>query len=151
MPGKLGTFVGLANVQYKDMMSNYLLEDRIDDYFEVIIFFSIFNLLYYILCELFLKASLGKVVFNCRICRRDGKDINWLDVLKRAGVLALLIVVAVGLQIGLNGNIYVSFFLFFALLDIMVFTKQQSAVDWSTDTYVVKKYAEYFIDNPNHQ
>ena len=151
MPGKLGTFVGLANVRYKDMMSNYLLEDSIDDYFEVIIFFSIFNLLYYILCELFLKASLGKVVFNCRICRGDGKDINWLDVLKRAGVLALLIVAAVGLQIGLNGNIYVSFFLFFALLDIMVFTKQQSAVDRSTDTYVVKKYAEYFIDNPNHQ
>lgn len=178
MPGKLGTFVGLANVQYNQINSNKTIYElnmdnesvlrelgydvphfdhlsyeyemsQLDVYLEVIIIFAIFNLLYYVLCELFLKASLGKVAFNCRICKKDGKDVNWLDVLKRAGVMAVLFVAAVGLQIGFNGSIYVSCFLFFVLLDFMVFSKQQSSVDWSTDTYVVKKYAEYFTNNTN--
>ena len=61
--------------------------------------------------------------------------------------MALLMAAAVGLQIGLDGNIYVSFFLYIVLLDFTVFTKQQSTVDWGTETYVVKKYAEYFTNN----
>lgn len=96
------------------------------------------NLIYYLLCDLFFKASLGKRVLKCRIRKADGNDIEMRDVFTRTGIMGTLLLLAVALQMTMNINGYITTIIFFAILDFTVFTKQRSLVDKYSDTIVTK-------------
>lgn len=166
-PGaELGTFTGNISRKYKEIESkrtiyeqqkdierfmkengyNYNDTDQeyehyktpMDVYHKHILIFIIVNLLYYLLCEYFFKASLGKKFLRCKICKKDGSEIGKYDMFSRVGILGALLLLAVALQIILNLNVYTTSILFFGILDYTVFTKQQSLVDKYSETYVVK-------------
>ena len=122
-----------ADIKYKNIDVTNL-----DVYQEYICYFIITNLLYYLLCEYFFKASLGKRMLKCQIRKKNGSMIDKHDVLSRIGILLAILLLAVGLQMVLNINIYITSILFFGILDYTVFTKQQSLVDKCSGTVVVK-------------
>ena len=100
--------------------------------------FFVVNILYYLLCELIFKASLGKRVLKCRIRKNDGEDINIRDAFTRAAILGSLLLLAIALHMTININGYITTILFFAILDFTVFTKHRSLVDKYSDTIVAK-------------
>jgi len=110
-------------------------KDVYDKY--VWLFFSV-NLIYYLLCELIFKASLGKKALKCRIRKVDGNQIDYRDAFIRTGILAILLLLAIVIQMTMNINSYVTSILFFAILDFTVFTKQCSLVDKYSYTLVAK-------------
>lgn len=109
-----------------------------DVYLKYVLIFVIVNLLYYFLCELVFKASLGKRILKCKIRGKDGAEIKMTDVLKRIGIMGALLILAFVLQRSLSLNALITSLLYFGLLDFTVFTKQQSLIDKYSDTIVVK-------------
>lgn len=167
-PGaELGTFTYLTSVEYNKMESEktiyqrsmelnqfmkeqgYPVDNFTDDgyeryktekdvYLKYFLIFVIVNLLYYLLCELVFKSSLGKRMLKCKIQRKDGVEITKPDAFKRVGIMATLLILAFVLQRSLNLNALITSLLFFGILDFTVFTKQQSLIDKYSDTIVVK-------------
>lgn len=166
--GELGTFSYTTGVEYKKIESertlyqtnidskkfmeengygeyNFIDEEyehyktALDVYHKYVIIFVIVNLLYYMTCEFFFKASLGKRLLKCRIRKKDGGEIGNGEVISRIGIMAALLLLAVALQMYLNLNAYITSILFFCILDFTVFTRQQSLVDKYSDTLVVKQ------------
>ena len=112
---------------------------ELDVYQKHILIFVVTNLLYYLLCESFFKASLGKAIFKCKIQRKNGNEISKSDVFIRIGILGGLLLLSVALQMFLNLNAYVTSILFWVVKDFTVLTKQQSLVDISSGTLIVKR------------
>lgn len=165
--GGLGTFMGLLNRGYKKIESvktmheqhventkfmkenglpvyNYK-DDELDYnntaqevYNKYLIIFILVNLLYYGTSEFFFRASLGKRILKCLVCKSDGNIIDNRDVFQRLGLLAALMVLSVAVEMTLNLNAYITSVLFFLALDFMVFTRRQSLIDKYSDTYVLK-------------
>ena len=165
--GGLGTFMGLLNRGYnkiesvktmheqhventKFMKENGLpVYDYKDDeldfnntaqevYNKYLIIFILVNLVYYGTSEFFFRASLGKRLLKCRVCKSDGSIIDNRDVFQRLGLLATLMMLSVAVEMTLNLNAYITSVLFFLALDFMVFTRRQSLIDKYSDTYVIK-------------
>ena len=169
MPGaELGHFVSQLGIEYKKIESgktiyernveinNWLKENGYsemistdqdyehyktmrDIYDKYVWMFVLVNILYYLFCEYIFKASLGKILIKCKIKKCDGRDIDKRDIFTRSGILASLLLLAVALHMTMNINGYITTFLFFAILDFTVFTKQMSLIDKYSDTLVVKQ------------
>ena len=165
--GGLGTFMGLLNRDYKKIESvktmheqhvenskfmkgnglpvyNYK-DDELDFnntaqevFNKYLIIFILVNLVYYGISEFFFRASLGKRILKCRVCKSDGSIIDNRDVFQRLGLLATLMILSVAVEMSLNLNAYITSILFFLALDFMVFTRRQSLIDKYSDTYVLK-------------
>ena len=112
--------------------------------------FIFINILYYLLSELFLAASVGKWILGGQI-RDDlfGERISSSDAFKRAIIGGLLMALAVGLRFLLDINYIIVIFAYFLILDIFVFFNRKSLIDIiSKVTYVerlssvVKKHKE---------
>lgn len=165
-PGsELGIFVGELSSEYNkiestksiyesnkevDIYLGYtLLTEDIEDYeyeksymdiYQKYVFIMILiNLLYYLMCELLFKASLGKRIMGCEVRKEDGTPMGWKRVFIRAGVLGLFLVLAALIQPYLNVNGWIVSVLFFIALDFTVPFKNQSLIDLGTDTIVFKK------------
>lgn len=110
----------------------------LDVYNKYVLILIIVNLLYYLICEYILKASLGKKIMKCKIIKRNGGEIENREIFSRTGIMTALLLSAVIIQMSLNINAYITSILFFFILDFTVFTRQQSLVDKYSDTYVVK-------------
>lgn len=168
LPGsELGTFLYTASVEYKKIESNMTLYESnmdtkkfmeengfgnynfkdeeyehyktaLDVYQKHIFIFVIVNLLYYLLCELFFKASFGKKILKCQIQKKDGSVIDIRDVFTRTGILLALLLLVIVLQMSASLNAYLTSIIFFGILDFTVFTKQQSLIDKNSNTIAVK-------------
>lgn len=112
---------------------------EMDVYQKYIGMFMLVNLLYYLLCELAFKASLGKRMLKCKIQTKGGGEMKKRDVFKRTGILAALLIFAVALQKVLGVNALITSLLFFGILDFTVLTKRMSLVDKFSDTLVIKQ------------
>lgn len=127
---------------YSQMMSDdqeyehyKTMKDVYDKYVWILV---VVNLIYYLLCELIFKASIGKRILKCKVRKTDGNEIDKKDVFTRTGILGALLLLAVALQMTMNINGYITTIIFFAILDYTVFTKQCSLVDKYSDTIVEK-------------
>lgn len=168
-PGaELGTFTYLTSKAYNEMETEKTLWDHsmelnqfmkengyavqpmsddgyerykteMDVYQKYLWIFIIVNLLYYLLCELVFKASLGKRMLKCKVQTKDGGEMKKSDVFKRTGILAALFILSVFLQRALGMNALITSLLFFGILDFTVFTKRMSLVDKLSDTLVIKQ------------
>lgn len=168
-PGRLGTYHGLLNsspevYEYVDRvaMNNYgtYYEGISKGYqdiarlestpphigstmeLDVSITFSfiLFNLLYYILFESILSASLGKRMLGGVILDSADDKIGFVKALLRAicgGVLMSGVYLLFHLQMELSN--YVVIFVFFLLLDLPVFFTKRSLIDICTFTTYAKR------------
>ena len=165
--GELGVFAYTTSVKYKEIESQKtlyqtnldskkFLEDNgygeydftdeeyehyktfLDVYQKYVFIFVLVNLMYYLICEFFFKASLGKKLLKCQIKKKDGGAIGNSEIISRTGIMGTLLLLAVVLQMLFNLNAYITSILFFGILDFTVFTRQQSLVDKYSETYVVK-------------
>jgi uncharacterized RDD family membrane protein YckC len=129
--------------QYQDMLKNFdkyeYEKTRMDVYRKYVIIMILVNLLYYVLCELFFKASFGKKILGCEVRKEDGSPMRWHLVFIRAIILAFLLVLAVILQPLLNINAWSISLLFFIAIDITLPFKNQSLIDLGSKTIVFKK------------
>ena len=159
-PGsELGTFVGKLSSEYNkiestksiyksnkevdDYLGYTLLTEDVEDYeyeksymdvYQKYVFIMILvNFLYYLLCDLLFKASLGKRIMGCEVRKEDGTPMGWKRVFIRAGVLGLFLVLAALIQPYLNVNGWIVSVLFFIALDFTVPFKNQSLIDLGTE------------------
>lgn len=92
--------------------------------------FIILNILYYLLSEIFLGASVGK--YRMRGQAVDyllGERITSTDAFKRAIIGALLMFLAVGLRFLFDVSYTIIIVLFFLIIDIPIFFKRRSLID----------------------
>ena len=100
------------------------------------------NIVYYIVWELFLKASLGKYIFRLRVVKEVNNDkfVDIWDVLYRGTVALGLMVGVVFIRFQLDINYVITMIIYFAILDIPVLFFGKSAIDHiSVTKYINKK------------
>lgn len=131
---------GISKIRNDDDYENYEYNKSLMDVYQKYVFIMILvNFLYYLLCDLLFKASLGKRIMGCEVRKEDGTPMGWKRVFIRAGVLGLFLVLAALIQPYLNVNGWIVSVLFFIALDFTVPFKNQSLIDLGTDTIVFKK------------
>ena len=92
--------------------------------------FIILNILYYLLSELFLGASVGKYLMRGRaVDYLLGERITSTDAFKRAIIGGLLMFLAVGLRFLFDVSYLIVIVLFFLIIDIFIFFKRRSLID----------------------
>ncbi len=168
-PGRLGTYMGLMNstpnnYEYIDRaaMNRYgTYSDGVSQYYQIrerlanepphigstmeldmnITFsFIILNLLYYILFESIMSASLGKRLLGGVLLDNADDKIGFSKALLRAicgGLLMSGVYYLLHFSIGLSN--YVVIFVFFLLLDLPVFFTKRSLIDIFTGTTYAKR------------
>lgn len=113
--------------------------------------FIFLNILYYLLSEIFLAASVGKRIMGGQIRDDLLEDrINTSDAFKRAIIGGVLMVFAVGLRFLLDINYIIVIIAFFLIIDIFVIFKRKSLIDiLSKVTYVesLSSTVKYNKDN----
>lgn len=113
--------------------------------------FIFLNILYYLLSEIFLAASVGKRIMGGQIRDDLLKDrINTSDAFKRAIIGGVLMAFAVGLRFLLDINYIIVIIAFFLIIDIFVIFKRKSLIDiLSKVTYVesLSSTVKYNKDN----
>lgn len=100
--------------------------------------FIILNILYYLLFEIFLSASVGKYIMKGRAVEALlGERITVTDAFKRAIILGLLMFLAVWLRFVFDVSYTIVIVAFFLIIDIPIFFKRRSLIDiLSKVTYV---------------
>lgn len=146
-PGQLGKFIG--GVLENSPSSYQSIESVSSSTFSllsidqnIISLFIAVNIVYYIVWELFLKASLGKYIFRLRVVKEVNNDkfVDIWDVLFRGAVTLGLIVGVVFIRFQLDINYVIAMFIYFAILDIPVLFFGKSAIDYiSVTKYINKK------------
>ncbi len=92
--------------------------------------FIILNILYYLLSEIFLGASVGKYLMRGRaVDYLLGERITSTDAFKRAIIGGLLMFLAVGLRYLFDVSYLIVIALFFLIIDISIFFKRRSLID----------------------
>ena len=92
--------------------------------------FIILNILYYLLSEIFLGASVGKYLMRGRaVDYLLGERITSTDAFKRAIIGGLLMFLAVGLRFLFDVSYLIVIALFFLIIDIPIFFKHRSLID----------------------
>lgn len=113
--------------------------------------FIFLNILYYLLSEIFLAASVGKRIMGGQIRDDLLEDrINTSDAFKRAIIGGVLMAFAVGLRFLLDINYIIVIIAFFLIIDIFVIFKRKSLIDiLSKVTYVesLSSTVKYNKDN----
>lgn len=105
----------------------------------VTFFFIFWNLLYYFITELFLKASLGKFLTGGIVVCSNNRKINKRNILLRIGMGAFLMLYFVGLRFLVNTNYYVIIILFFYVMDLPLLLSKKSLLDILTGTFYGKR------------
>lgn len=167
-PGaELGTFLGLLKRNYNNIESVKTLHERnvetdrfckehgyptsefIDSELEYnntarnvydrrVLIFVLINLIYYGFSEFLFRASPGKFILKCQVCRSDGRTIGNRDAFKRLGLLALFLFLSVVFQKSFNLSGITTSIIYFLFLDFSVFTIRQSLLDRFSNTFIVK-------------
>lgn len=101
--------------------------------------FILWNLLYYYISELFLKASLGKFLTGGIVVSGNNRKINKRNALLRVGMGAFLMLYFVGLRFLVNTNYYVILILFFYVMDLPLLFSKKSLLDILTGTFYGKR------------
>jgi hypothetical protein len=146
-PGKLGTFTGGV---LENSPSSYQVTESVSKStysllsidLNIISLFIAVNIVYYIVWELFLKASLGKYIFRLRVVKEVNNDkfVDIWDVLYRGTVALGLMVGVVFIRFQLDINYVITMIIYFAILDIPVLFFGKSAIDHiSVTKYINKK------------
>ena len=92
--------------------------------------FIILNILYYLLSEIFLGASVGKYLMRGRaVDYLLGERVTSTDAFKRAIIGGLLMFLAVGLRFLFDVSYLSVIVLFFLIIDIPIFFKRRSLID----------------------
>lgn len=102
--------------------------------------FIILNLVYYILCELLLSASLGKRIMDGVLLDNDNDIIDYNKVFVRGicgGIMMVGVYCIFHLLMGFTNHVV--FYLFFFLMDIPVFFAKRSLLDLCTGTKYAKR------------
>jgi hypothetical protein len=135
-PNNLGTYIGLLNASPEIPHIGSTMELDMTITFS----FIILNLVYYILCELLMSASLGKRIMEGVLFDSDNDIIDYNKVFVR-GICGGLMMAGVywffHLLVGFT-NLMV-FYLFFFLMDIPVFFTKRSLLDLCTGTKYVQR------------
>jgi len=111
--------------------------------------FIFLNILYYLLSEIFLGASVGKYRMRGRaVDALLGERITITDAFKRAIIGGLLMFLAVWLRYLFDVSYTIAIVLFFLIIDIPIFFKRRSLIDiLSKVTYVgVEKQSSKVTD-----
>lgn len=98
--------------------------------------FLLLNVVYYFLCEMLLKASLGKYIMGGRCTDSSDEEIGFGQAFKRALIFGMFILFAILFRES-SGHISYSMIiiLFFMALDIPVLFCKRSTLDIVTGTY----------------
>ena len=109
--------------------------------------FTILNILYYLLSELFLGASVGKYLMRGRaVDYLLGERITSTDAFKRAIIGGLLMFLAVWLRFLFDVSYLIVIVLFFLIIDIPVFFKRRSLIDiLSKVSYIDRQSVDYEV------
>lgn len=136
-PETLGIYVGLLGVsptQYEYINSYAWYADL-----SVTTIFTIYNLIYYLICEGVLSASLGKWVLGGRLVDECGNRIKWENVIYR-GICKLVLIASTYfiLHIHLKLSNLIVIIVFHAILDIPVLMNGRSLIDRVSNTQYSK-------------
>lgn len=102
--------------------------------------FILLNLIYYVLFESILSASLGKFVFRGKLQNCNNEKVSFVRVFARAfcgGLFMTIAVLFLHFQLGLS--YYYVFLLFFFVMDIPVLFVKRSLLDICTGTKYVQR------------
>ena len=138
----IGSFIGLMTT--KPYLYDYMPsgdEFRALDQ-RVMLYFILFNALYYSLFELVLKGSLGKRIMGGMLTYEYGGLVEATDIFKRTLFATLLMFALMWLHNAMNLSIIFTVLLFFMILDISVFFRNQSLVDILSKTIYSVNVAE---------
>ena len=167
--GNLGTYIGIrdippANYEWVDIaaINNYgTYNEGVSEWYQrnaqlangrphigstmeldmkITFTFIILNLVYYILFELLLSASLGKRIMEGVLLNNDNDIIDYKKVFVRGicgGIMMVGVYCVFHLLMGFTNHVV--FYLFFFLMDIPVFFTKRSLLDLCTGTKYVKK------------
>lgn len=101
--------------------------------------FILLNVVYYIACEIWLKASLGKYAMGGILVDNFDDKISINDIFVRACMGAFLMSFAVGVRFLFNTNYYWMILFFFLFVDIPVLVNNKSMIDKAGRVRYVKR------------
>lgn len=102
----------------------------------VVYSFTILNMLYYFICELTLKASLGKYIMGGRCVDIFGNKVDMSSSFLRAIALGIFIFIAIQIRAFVTIISYTTtIIIFFLIVDISVLFRKRSLIDIVTGTY----------------
>lgn len=144
---------GFYNYGVSDYFQGYTpdMYERIVRTFDLNLTFSFIflNAIYYILCEVKLKASLGKYLLGGILIDKIDDKITTNDIFVRAFSATTLMALCVGFRFLFDTNYFVTILLFFLANDIPVFIKGYSLIDMFTKVrYVRRTEFENYLNKP---
>lgn len=102
----------------------------------VVYSFTILNMLYYFICELTLKASLGKYIMGGRCVDIFDNKVDMSSSFLRAIALGIFIFIAIQIRAFVTIISYTTtIIIFFLIVDISVLFRKRSLIDIVTGTY----------------
>lgn len=101
--------------------------------------FILLNVVYYMVCEIWLKASLGKYAMGGILVDNFDDKITINDVFVRACTGAFLMSLFVGIRFLFNTNYYWVILFFFLFVDIPVLINNKSMIDKAGKVRYVKR------------
>lgn len=101
--------------------------------------FILLNIVYYLICEIQLKASLGKYAMGGILVDNFDDKIVINDVFVRACMRAFLMSLFVGIRFLFDTNYYWVILFFFLFVDIPVFINNKSMIDKARRVRYVKR------------
>ena len=101
--------------------------------------FILLNVVYYLACELKLKASLGKYMLGGILVDNFDDKITTNDIFVRAFFAAILMALFVGIRFLFDTNYYWTILFFFLVIDIPVFINGKSLIDSFVKVRYIKR------------
>ena len=101
--------------------------------------FILLNVVYYLACELKLKASLGKYMLGGILVDNFDDKITTNDIFIRAFSAAILMALFVCIRFLFDTNYYWTILFFFLVIDIPVFINGKSLIDRFTKVRYIKR------------
>lgn len=110
--------------------------------------FILLNILFYLLSEIFLGASVGKALLRGRLVDNLlSERIETSAAFKRAIIGGLLMSLAVGLRFLFDTNYIITIVLFFVIIDTPLFFKGRSLIDMFSKVTYVKRLSNDSKEN----
>ncbi len=111
----------------------------------ITIWFVFINILYFLVGELLLGASLFKAIMGGKLSDYNGNKLTALQILSRNIVFGLILIVFVVLRFVLNISYLITIFFFFFIYDSIIFKSKQNVLDKITKCYIKGK--KYYRNN----
>lgn len=110
--------------------------------------FILLNVVYYLVCELKFKASLGKYLLGGILIDNFDNKITINDIIVRTLSATVLMASFVGFRFLFNTNYYLIILLFFIAIDFTVFIQGKSLIDKYANVRYVKR--DDFVNHNKH-